>query len=372
MVQEEQILATKNLIPFFGIDRQYANLREEILDASDRVYRSGNVLDHEYTIEFERAIAKRCDRKFAISVNSGTQALVFALQTTFPAGQVLIPALSFIATLNSVLLTEHTPKIVDIDPSGLMDLSNTNFSLNDEDIAAIMYVNLYGNVIDYDKLKVLTEFWGQAPRIIEDAAQSFGASYKGIPSGKLGDVSVLSFDPTKNLNNYGSGGMLLTDDYELAAAFYDFRDNGKQSGHDFPGTNSKMSESDCAQMLVKLKYFDDWQERRHAIATYYTQQFGQYIDIVSPGEDVVSSWHKFVMLSPRRESLMKHLLDSGITVKMHYADPLDTYSLSSRYGIGELCLEADQFSKHCLSLPIYPELTDIEVELIATTVKSFF
>jgi dTDP-4-amino-4,6-dideoxygalactose transaminase len=364
-------LETKTIIPFFGVDRQYATIREEILDITDKVYSSGKVLDHEYTINFEKAIAQRCNRKFAISVNSGTQALIFALQSIFPAGEVLIPALSFIATLNSVVLTQHTPKFIDIDQSGMMDLSNVNFSLNSEDIAAVMYVNLYGNVIDYDKLKVLTEFWGRAPKIIEDAAQSFGSTYKGIPSGKLGDISVLSFDPTKNLNNYGSGGMLLTDDHEMALVFYDFRDNGKQSGHEFPGSNSKMSESDCAQMLVKLKYFDDWQERRHAIATYYTQQFGQYVDIVGPGPDVIPNWHKFVMLSHRRESLTRHLIDNGITVKLHYSEPLDAYLLASPYN-NEICLSAHDFTKQCMSLPIYPELTDNEVERIADSVKEFF
>ena len=362
-----------NLIPFFGVKRQYANLREEILHVTDKVYTSGKVLDGPYTQQFEQLIADRCDRAYAISVNSCTQGLVFALQTLFPAGRVLIPTMSFAATLNSVLLTEHEPTFVDVDYGGIMDLNSVNFSFNDTNIAAVMYVNLFGNIIDYDKLRVMTEFWGQSPRIVEDAAQSFGAKYKGIPSGKLGYVSVLSFDPTKNLPNYGSGGMVLTDDFELAEAVKDLRDNGKSSVHMYPGTNSKMSESDCAQMIVKLQYFDAWQDRRDAIAKYYTQQLSTYVDVLGPGPDVEHAWHKFVIrVQQYRNQLQSHLTANRIETKIHYPHPLDSLGVAHNYAGANLRAGSDQFSRECLSLPIHPELTDSEVEYVVQTVKDFY
>lgn len=365
------------IIPFFGVKRQYENLREEILHITDVVLSTGQVLDGHYTTSFENAIANRCNRDFAISVNSCTQGIIMALQSIEEPGKVVIPAVSFAATVNSVMMTEHTPHFCDVDGYGIMDLDSLPTTLNDGTISAVMYVNLYGNVIDYDKLRLHTEFFGRSPIVIEDAAQSFGAKYKGIPSGKLGDISVLSFDPTKNFNNYGSGGMILTDNARIAEALRDFRDNGKHGGHCWPGTNSKMSESDCAQMLVKLQYFDEWQERRNAIATYYTQQLQSYIDVIGAGADVEHAWHKFVVRHESRARLRHHLSMRGIETKVHYEKALTDLEVGSQYvnmlpRHGHYFYNAEELCKSTLSLPIYPELSDGEVEHIAQSVKEFF
>lgn len=370
-------MGQQNIIPFFGVKRQYENLREEILHITDVVLSTGQVLDGAYTKAFEGAIASRCNRDFAISVNSCTQGLIMSLQLLEPAGKVIVPAISFAATVNSVMMTEHTPHFCDVDGYGQLDLNNLLTTLNNDSVSAVMYVNLYGNVVDYDRLRIHTEFFGRSPTIIEDAAQSFGASYKGKPSGKLGDISVLSFDPTKNFNNYGSGGMILTDNAQFAEGLMDFRDNGKYNGHMWPGTNSKMSEVDCAQMMVKLQYFDDWQERRHAIATYYTQQLQSYIDVIGSSSDVEHAWHKFVVRHESRSKLRHHLSMKGIETKIHYEKPLTDLEISSRYvnmfpRHGHDFYNAEEFCKSCLSLPIYPELSDSEVEHIAQSVKEFF
>lgn len=369
-------MGNQTIIPFFGVKRQYENLRNEILHVTDSVLSTGQALDGAYTKSFEYAIATRCDRKYAISVNSCTQGIIMALQSIEEPGKVVIPAVSFAATVNSVMMTEHTPQFCDVDGYGIMDLGNLPITLNDNTVSAVMYVNLYGNIIDYDKLRVHTSFFGNNPVIIEDAAQSFGASYKGIPSGKLGDISVLSFDPTKNFNNYGSGGMILTDDARIAEALLDFKDNGKNGGHCWPGTNSKMSEVDCAQMLVKLQYFDEWQKRRSDIANYYIQQLQSYIDIIGPGAGVDHAWHKFVVRHENRTRLRHHLAIHGVETKIHYEKALTDLDISvgyvqyptdvtAFYNATELC-------KSTLSLPIYPEMTDSEVEHVAQSVKEFF
>lgn len=367
-------MATKDIIPFFGVKRQYENLREEILHLTDVVLSTGKVLDGDYTKSFERAIANRCQRDFAISVNSCSQGIIMALQAIDNPGKVVIPAVSFAATINSVMMTEHAPMFCDVDGYGNMDLGSLDRSLNTEDISAVMFVNLYGNVIDYDKFRIYTEFFGKNPVIIEDAAQSFGASYKGTPSGKLGDISVLSFDPTKNFNNYGSGGMILTDNARIAEALLDFKDNGKRGGHCFPGTNSKMSEVDCAQMLLKLQYFDEWHDRRDAIAKYYIQQLQPYIDIIGAGEHVEHSWHKFVVRHESRKRLQHHLSLQGIETKIHYDIALTDLDISQQYVTGPNTdfYNAQELCKSCLSLPIYPELTDSEVEHIAQSVREYF
>jgi dTDP-4-amino-4,6-dideoxygalactose transaminase len=362
-----------NIIPFFGVDRQYRNLREEILDITDRVYSTGRVLDGEYTQEFELRIASRCNRSYALAVNSGTQALIFSQQAVIdsPPYSVLIPTVSFAATINSVLMNGFTPVFCDVDYKGLIDLDSYEYKL-DQSVGAIMYANLFGNCIDYDRFRIQTEFFNNDLIIIEDAAQSFGASYKGIPSGKMGDVSILSFDPTKNLNNYGSGGMILTDDYEIYQACLGLRDNGKPI-HENAGTNSKMSEADCAQMLVKLNHFDSWQRRRSEIANYYIDQLYQYCDILVPNPDVTHAWSKFVLRTSNRNSLMHHLSMAGIETKIHYATALYDLGVGFNYidYSRDLYTETASFTQQCVSLPIYPELLDSEVETIVDCIKHY-
>lgn len=361
------------IVPFFGVDRQYRNLREEILDTTDRVYSTGRVLDGEYTKEFEWQIARRCHRDYALSVNSGTQALIFAqlAAMTRPPYSILIPTVSFVATINSVLMNGFIPVFCDIDYKGLIDLESFEYKLDDS-VGAIMYVNLFGNCVDWNRFQLQTRFFNDDLIVIEDAAQSFGASYKGIPSGKMGDISVLSFDPTKNLNNYGSGGMILTDDFHIYETCRALRDNGKII-HDRPGTNSKMSESDCAQMLVKLNHFDAWQRRRTDIANYYIDQLYPYVDILVANDDVEHAWHKFVIRTNHRNSLAHRLSLEGIETKIHYEYALYDLGVGFNYidYSRDLFTETSSFTRECLSLPIYPELTDSEVETITESIKRY-
>ena len=374
MVPSEYILANKAIIPFFGLDRQYTQLRAELLAASDRVYQSGQVLDGDHTRVFERAIARRCDRDYAIAVNSCTQGLIFALSAGIPAASnVVIPGISFAATVNSVIMTGHTPVFCDTDQNALIDLDTLDFALKGAGVECVMYANLFGHTVNWDRLQLHTNFFNEDIFVIEDAAQSFGATYKGIPSGKMGTVSVLSFDPTKNLPNYGSGGMILTDDPVLAEAFYDMRNNGKEDGHNLPGTNSRMSESDCAQMLVKLRYFDLWQTRRRQIAEYYTERLQGWVDVIGPGSDVDSAWHKFVIRLINRHALRHYLSNKGIETRIHYDKALIELPVSWEYVdyARDPYPESTAFTKECLSLPIYPELTDTEVEVIVESVIEF-
>jgi dTDP-4-amino-4,6-dideoxygalactose transaminase len=362
-------------IPFFGLPRQYQFLKDEILEASDRVYSTGQVLDGKYTRAFENAIAHRCQRKHAIAVNSGTQALVMAQQCIQgEPDQVLIPTLSFTATVNSVLMANNIPVFCDTDNQGLINLESMDVALRGSGVNIIMFVNLFGNMIDWDRFRVNVEFFNNNEvAVIEDAAQSFGAYYKDRPSGSLGELSVLSFDPTKNLPNYGSGGMVLTDVDGLADSLRDLRNNGQLHGNVWAGTNSKMSESDCAQMLVKLRYFDEWQRRRTEIANYYTQQLRELVatPVVSP--DVTHAWHKYVIRLSNRHGLKNYLLDKGIETRIHYTKALFELPVSWQYDAYNLegYGESVAFTRECMSLPIYPELTDAEVEYIVQCVKDY-
>jgi dTDP-4-amino-4,6-dideoxygalactose transaminase len=362
-------------VPFFGIKRQYAKLREELLETIDTVYSSGQVLDGSYTRYFERAIALRCERKYAIAVNSCSSAMFFILRSIWQQDdRILIPNISFAATVNSVLMANLQPRFCDTDWQGLIDIESVDYALTGAGINTVMYVNLFGNVVDYDRLLTQTKFFNEDMFIIEDAAQSFGASYNGVPSGKLGDVSVLSFDPTKNLPNYGSGGMILTDDLGVAENMFDLRDNGKHDGFNFPGTNSKMSESDCAQMLIKLAHFDKWQVRRKQIAEYYIKELSEYVDVLAPNDNVEHAWHKFVIRLSERHGLRTALAEQGIETKIHYEKCLSELPVSWDYAYNDAYggfRESEAFTRECMSLPIYPELEDHEVEQIVEVIQTY-
>lgn len=372
----------KSKIPFFGVDRQYDNLRDEILEATDRVYRSGRVLGGDFTSLFELMVAKRCGREHAITVNSCTQALVFAFRS-FDRGwynantskQILIPSISYVATLNAILEAGYEPVFCDVDPrSGLIDINT--IPVPTQELCGMVYVNLFGNVANWNEIEGFRELFKTRNDffVVEDAAQSFGSQWNDIPSGKLGDVSCLSFDPTKNLNNYGSGGMLLTDNYDLAEFFRDIKDNGKTHDHTVSGTNSKMNESDCAQMIVKLKYFDEWQTRRQEIADYYTEHLQDRVDLPSVDYHVTHSWSKYVIHHHDRSIIHTGLNQAGVETKIHYPRPLHFESVAYMGNVmspNYMLPGSDQFCSTSLSLPIYPELTDSEVETVVDLVKQY-
>ena len=365
-------------ITLYGVDRQYQNLRKEILDVTDSVLSTGQLLDNTRTTIFEHEMAHRCNRAYAVSVNSATQGLVFASIIGLKAARsrILLPGVSFIATLNSVLLNNHYDvSMCDVDHNGLMDLGLLEESLTRREFSGIMYANLFGNTVDWDRFQVMSQFFGQDDMyIIEDAAQSFGASSRGVPSGKLGTVSVLSFDPTKNLNNYGSGGMVLTDSPSVRDHLLDLKNNGKEYGHQIAGTNSKMSEVDGAQMSVKLKYFDAWQARRTEIAEYYTKELSNYVDVPGVTEGTVHAWSKYVIRTSRRNTLRQHLTYNDIETKITYSKPLYQELVSRHIHMPQYmdAWESEKFTRECLSLPIYPELYDHEVERIVKCVKDHY
>lgn len=334
-------------IPFFDLSRQYKAIRNEILCTQDYVYSSGRMLDGNCVEQFEDAIAIRCKRKYAVAVNSCTQALVFANLITKDGSNVMIPPVSFIATANSVWMANRNVNFADVDSQGLI----TNIP-STHPASTLLYVDLYGNMVDLNKIN-----WDRET-IIEDAAQSFGASCNGKPAGSFGDISCLSFDPMKNLPNYGSGGMLLTNKKSFYQKALILRDNGKLVNKvGTEGTNSKMSESDCACMLVKLRYFDSWQKRRTEIADYYSENIAEYVIVPRIEPNVIPSWHKYVIQSDRRNDLKMYLERKGIETKIHYEKPIFRTKNATK-----LC-------NRVLSLPIYPELSDEEVEYIVKSIR---
>jgi dTDP-4-amino-4,6-dideoxygalactose transaminase len=349
-------------IPFTGLQRQYNNLRTEILTVTDRVLASGRLMDGQNTADFEAWLANKNHVKHAVTCHSGTQALEiiasFARQRLgINPPTVLVPSMTFPASANAFVRAGWNLHFIDTDAYGNLDLKKID---PDTSYQAILGIGLYGAALP----KVLQNQMGvglMGVGLIEDAAQHWLSN----DCTRYGSTAI-SFDPMKNLGNYGNGGAIVTNDHELLNYARGWINNGKNTGHAEIGTNSRMSEVDCAQMLVKTKYLSDWQEVRRRIAVYLMDRF-----VDSPVRCLINEtnvdkhcFHKFVVDIDNRDLVLKKMQAKGIDVKIHYAHPLHELSAYQHYQGPDMLSAASSLSRRCLSLPIYPELTDSEVEYV--------
>jgi dTDP-4-amino-4,6-dideoxygalactose transaminase len=352
-------------IPFTGIRRQYNNLRSEILDATDIVLRSGQLMDGNYTYEFEDWLARRNHQPYAVTCHSGTQALeIIAEWYMLQAGRpdtptVAVPTLTYPATLNAFVRAGWNLHIVDTDRYGVMDMTKL---AHGTDVQAICGVGLYGQSLH----TLRNSIWPLTHPIIEDGAQHWLSD----DCKRIGDCAI-SFDPTKNLANYGNGGAVITANRELMEFARNWISNGKHNRHAETGTNSRMSETDCAQMLVKTLYIDQWQQRRLTIAYHWIEMLKKHPDITCLIDDTnfgQHCFHKFVIHTDKRDILQRNLALRGVETKVHYATPMHELPAYQHYPAPDLLSAGSSLARRCLSLPIYPELTDLEVEYVIDSV----
>jgi dTDP-4-amino-4,6-dideoxygalactose transaminase len=350
-------------IPHFGLKRQYNNLKDELLDATHRSLKDGQLVNGHYTKSFEEWLRYRTKTKYAITVHSGTQALEIIarykkdkhLDTLNKNPIIHLPNLTYPATLNAFLTAGWDVKLADTDNNGIIK----------DDIKHAGYVCVMG-------------YGGRKPWPIAGYATAYGIIVDGaqhwlVCDGDVGSGMAISFDPTKNLPSSGNGGAIVTNDEKLYLYASSYRDNNKPYFHDV-GTNSKMSEQDCAQILVRAKYIDDWQRKRANIAKYWCDSFKNLpIRCLSDTKDP-HAHQKFIMYLQERNSLHTHLLTDGIDSKIHYEYVLgDLPSVRDRnIEHPDLLGVSVMLSRGVLSLPIYPELTDGEVEYIADKVVEFY
>ena len=354
-------------IPFTGLKKQYHNLREEILDVTDLVLRSGQIMNGNWTVEFEHWLAQRNHVRHAITCHSGTQALeiiasyVAANRPSAGPNTVLVPTVSYPATVNAFMRNGWDVHFIDVDRYGIIDTERIPQSSSYD---AVCMVGLYGaSVVRLCRNK----FWrgvsiGAVP-VIEDAAQH----WLSASSERVGDAAI-SFDPTKNLGNYGNGGAVITNDSDLADWAHNWRDNGRPSTWAFDGitTNSRMSEVDCAQMMIKTRYVDQWQQRREAIARHWLDrlQGSSVRALIDHTNFNDHSFHKFVVELDHRDRVQRQMTVRRIETRVHYAKPLHELPSYRHLRGPDLLCNGSALSRRVLSLPIYPELTDLEVEYI--------
>lgn len=353
-------------IPFTGLRKQYHNLREEILSVTDQVLRNGQLMNGNNTVEFEHWLARRNSVSYAVTCHSGTQALEIiarriAQDCSLDQPTVLIPAMTYVATANAFANAGWNIHFVDVDNHGLLDKRKLP-ELNT--YHAVVLVGLYGaSITHWGNSRIFNE-WNHADvAIVEDAAQHWLAA----DSARLGLASAISFDPMKNLACYGNGGAVLTQHRDLAEYARSWRDNGRANNHANSASNSRISELDCAQLLVKTKYIDQWQARRRKIAQYWIERLEN--SAARPLIDQTNchdhAYHKFVIDVDNRDQLCAGLADKKIETKIHYERPLHELDGIFRQWPGPGMLStASALARRVLTLPCYPELTDLEVEYI--------
>lgn len=345
-------------IPFTGLKKQYNNLRTEILDVTDTVLRSGQLMSGNYTAEFENWLAKQNHSKYAVTCHSGSQALeiiaeFYRHQSSTHPPRAVIPSMTYVATANAFIRAGWDIYICDTNVHGLLDKKKVPQDLS---VQATVLVGLHGASVE----QFGDKFWA-TDLIIEDGAQHWLSN-----GGKrLGDATAISFDPMKNLNSYGNGGAVVTDDIDLLEFAREWCNNGKP-GHATIGTNSRMSEIESAQMMVKTRHIDSWQKRRSDIARYWISRLKNTSirSLIDASNVDTHAFHKFVIDVDHRDILQRNLGLKHIETRVHYREPLHELPAYGKYTGPDILSVASALSRRVLSLPIYPELTDLEVEYI--------
>ena len=361
-------------IRFLRLDRTFAAYRDDFLSATEAVLESGQVVGGAHVENFESAVLELVDRRFACAVPSGTDALRVAASSlgVDQDWDILVPAYTYIATAGA--LRFHTPniRVVDVDDQYHMDADAAERMIDANRPTLVVPVGIFGNGLCTRALRKLGR---DGVVILEDAAQSLGSSHDDGPGGGFGVASTLSFAPTKVVPCFGNMGMVVTDDSELAERLQRLRRHGKRTGGDAADThgfNAMPNAVQAAQLTVMLGHHEARARRRDRIASSYLEAIEQARGIHRPPvrEGTTHAWHKFVVRHAQRDALREWLNGEGIQCSIHYPLTIDREENIVAPGQAET-ENARRLSRESLTLPLYPELEDLEVERICRAIRAF-
>ena len=363
-------------IPLVNLKKQYAPLKDEIISGIEHVFEGMQLFLGENVQALEKDFAQFCEAGFGVGVSDGTSALHVILRAMDigPGDEVITVSQTFIATVEAILLVGAKPVFVDIDPvTYLMDVTQVEAKITPH-TKAILPVHLYGQIVDMDPLLDLASKYHL--RIIEDACQAHGAEYKGRKAGTLGDAAGFSFYYSKNLGGYGEGGFITTNDPELYRRARMIRDHGSERRyyHDLVGMNARLDEIQAVVLRAKLPHLAEWNQQRRAHAALYNQLL-QGSPAIIPVEQAGNThiYHLYVVRVPKRDELQVWLKERGIFTGIHYPVPnhLQPAMKSLGYKQGDFPV-TEQVVGDIISLPMFAELTDEEIETVAGSVKEFY
>ena len=362
-------------VPFLNLASQFATLKNELLPAVEQVLAGGHYVLGPNVTEFEKELSSYVGARHGVGVNSGSDALTLALRALDigPGDEVITTPFTYIAPAEAIHQTGARIVFADIDPD--------TFNIDPAEVArkitprtkAIIPVHLFGQAADLDALRALSESHGI--RIVEDCAQAIGTRYNGQPVGSIGTVACFSFYPTKNLGADGDGGMLTTNDEGLARKLRMLRVHGieRRYYHDLHGYNSRLDELQAAILRVKLKHLDTWDKRRTAIAERYDKGLAG-LPVLPPTRASKSThvFHVYAIRTKQRDALEKHLGDAGVPTIIYYPLPLHLQRVYADLGHREGAFpKAEELARRILPLPIYPELTNEQVDYVVNTIREF-
>lgn len=362
-------------VPFMDLKTQYRTIASEINTRIASVVENADfILGEELTL-FEEEFARYCNTRFAVGLDNGTSALELALRAygIGPGDEVITVANTFIATVSAIAFTGALPVLVDIDPQTYNIAVSNIEPLITPHTRAIIPVHLYGQPADMDPIMEIARKHNLI--IVEDACQAHGALYKGQTVGSIGNIGCFSFYPAKNLGAFGDGGMLVTNDKEIADRVRMLRNYGQQEKykHLFIAYNRRLDTLQAAVLRVKLKYLENWNEARRRHAGLYAKLLSNN-NLSLPLETKYARhvYHLYVVRTAKRDALQKHLKNNGIATGVHYPIPVHTQQAYQYLGYhkGDFPI-SEAYAEQILSLPMYPELTEEQIEYVAKVIKEF-
>jgi dTDP-4-amino-4,6-dideoxygalactose transaminase len=381
-------------VPLLDLRRQYQGIREEVLDAIERVCDSQSFILGPEVEALEREIVALTGAAAAVGCASGTEALWLALVAAGvkSGDSVITTAFSFFASASAIVRAGATPVFADVDPGTLnLDPVRVERLLRETPhpgkVRAILPVHLYGQCADMDAFDGIAREFGVA--LVEDAAQAIGAEWSGRGAGASGVTSAFSFYPTKNLSAYGDAGIVTTTRPEMAEHMQQLRNHGsprRYYHHEF-GWNGRMDAIQAAVLRVKLRHLANWNQRRHEHAATYDRLFGGAgliasaaaaqdsvpVQLLARSPQAKHVFHQYVIRAKRREELRKFLGERRIGTEIYYPLPLHLQPVFAYLGLkaGDIPV-SEQAALEVLALPMFPELTEAEVKFVVESIADFY
>lgn len=355
----------------------HAAVREEVLEATRRVYDSQWYVLGSEVDQFEKDYSAFNQVAHTVGVGNGLEALTLALRALGigPGDEVLVPSNTYIATWLAVSHAGATPVPVEPDPTtSNLDPANLAAALTPR-TRAILPVHLYGQPCRMPEIMAFAQQYGLL--VVEDNAQAQGATFEGTPAGSFGHANATSFYPTKNLGALGDAGAITTNDVDVAQRLRQLRNYGatEKNQHELLGYNSRLDELQAAVLQVKLRHLAAWTQQRQQLASWYHEQLSQIAELQLPtitkGAEPV--WHLYVVHTTQREALRQHLAAQGIGTLVHYPVPPHRQPAYTHLGLPAGALPiAEGLAATCLSLPLWPGMTQAMVAAVARAISQFY
>jgi len=362
-------------VRFVNYPRQYQQHKREFDGVFEEIMAGGDFILRRHVEEFEKRIAKYVGARYAIGVNTGTDALYLSARALGfgPGDEVITVAHTFVATVGAIVQCGATPVLIDIRDDFNMDANQIEAAITSK-TKGIIPVHLNGHACNMDKIMDIAKKYHL--RIIEDAAQALGAKFNGKRCASFGDTGIFSFYPAKVLGTAGDGGMVCTNDDGLARKIRAFRDNGRVESVDVVecfGWCTRLDNLHAALLNMKFNHFDQWLKRRRSIAKMYDEGLSDIPEVMRPPlskSEYFDVYQNYVIRTEQRDKLLAHLQQSGVEVLISWRVPMHK---QRALGLDRFKLPiTERISGEVISLPMYPELTDEEVEFVIEAVKNFF